>query len=121
MLSQYLIQFDLTSFAMSSWDGYGNGLFGCFKDIPLCLCSILCCPWWIFPKTTAGAQSEKCTVFHCCNPISPWYHRKKLGKSAGNCGEDCGDCLIMIFCCPCSTCQNARGASVKPFECDCFH
>jgi Cys-rich protein (TIGR01571 family) len=105
---------------MSSWKGYANGLFGCFKDVPLCLCSIICCPW-IFPKTTAGAQGEQCTVFHCCNPISPWYHRKRLGQKAGNCGEDCGDCAIIIFCCPCSLCQNARGASVKPFECDCFH
>jgi hypothetical protein len=93
---------------------YSGGLFGCFKDIPICLCSIICAPW-IYTKTTAKTRGEKCGIFHCCNPIAPWYHRKDCGKEKGF-GNDCLDCLISIFLCPCSLCQNARSSGVKPFE-----
>jgi Cys-rich protein (TIGR01571 family) len=93
---------------------YGNGIFGCFTDIPLCLCSIVCAPW-VFAKTTAKIRSEDFTIFHCCNATSPWYHRKDIGKEKGL-DKDCIDCLVTILLCPCSLCQNARAASVKPFE-----
>jgi Cys-rich protein (TIGR01571 family) len=99
--------------------GYGTGLFACMEDIPLCICSIFCFGW-ICAKTSAKAPGHDCSVCHCFNPMAPWYHRKFLGKKPGDFGQDCVDCLVSSFCCPCATCQNGRQAKVEPFKFDCL-
>jgi hypothetical protein len=95
---------------------YAGGLFGFMNDLPLCLCSIFCCPW-IHAKITAKSLGQECNHCHCpCfNPYAPFWHRKDYGKQTGLIA-DFFDLGITIFCMPCSVCQNARAAGVKPFE-----
>lgn len=91
-----------------SWK-YGDGLFGCFNNIPRCLYGTFC-PCCLNAQTYAKIRGEECGIFHFFNPHSIWYNRKDLGEKPGDFVTDLIDCAISIFCYPCATCQDASKA-----------
>ncbi|KAH0788696.1 putative Cys-rich domain containing protein [Histomonas meleagridis] len=88
-----------------SWK-YGNGLFGCFKDIKTCLYGTFC-TLCLHSKNVSKNRGEDCSICHCLNVQPEWYLRKDLGDKAGNIATDSIDCLISVFCLPCAVCQDA--------------
>ncbi|XP_072022145.1 cornifelin homolog A-like [Amphiura filiformis] len=87
---------------MRDWN---SDLCGCFEDIPSCLLSFLCGPY--YQCYLASKMGEFCCLPYCVQG-GLIAMRTKIRADNHIQGSICGDCCILTYCTPCAVAQMAR-------------
>lgn len=84
---------------------FSTGLFGCFDDTGICFRGWCCLPCLTCQNSAAldGYRNPP-----CCYPGDAAKNRAQSKMRWGMGEYNCGDCLTVCCCMPCSECQVAR-------------
>ena len=118
---------------MSDWS---TGVCGCMGDSGVC-CDVLCCPFCQIARQAAAIEGRTSDANWCCcilvllgtgacGSIVPWCvtcnQRGKIRGKYGIAGGSCGDCIVTLFCTPCTMCQQHKELLIRgtaPGHCCC--
>lgn len=94
---------------------YQQGLFGCFGNCKVCICTI-CCPCYVYGKV-AEKVGDSCLICGCvfflpiADLVCRCMTRQKVREQKGIPGSAVSDFLVSWCCFPCSLCQDANEVS----------
>ncbi|XP_077989897.1 uncharacterized protein LOC144444357 [Glandiceps talaboti] len=91
---------------------WSHGLFGCFGDCGLCICTYFC------PCVTAGRNAAAVGKSCCCHALCTFFPilgmicqagvRGAIRRERDIMGTPCGDCCVHCFCVCCALMQEAQ-------------
>ena len=85
----------------------GEGLFGCFSDVPICLVGTFL-PCVIDAHTTSKQLDIPCQWYHCFLRTSPYWIFRSYQQKLGGTQNEVPDCVLHTLCAPCAYCENGR-------------